>query len=568
MKIRVQQLNPTVGAVRENTAAILRAYEEAVSAGVQLLILPELVTSAYSPMDLLEREAFREALYAANREIVAATGGAETGLLFGSVTANTGETGRPCYNSALLASGGELLGEVHKALLPTYDVFDELRYFEPNREPFEPLVFRGRSLGVTVCEDIWHNENEIQYHVYEDSPADELAGRGAECIINISASPYTRGKPASRLRMLRSHVDRLKLPLFYANQVGANAELIHDGDSMALDAGGRVAARVPLFEEGWVDLRWEEDGSLEALGGGPKTGSAAAPEPAEAPGSVFRALVLGLRDYLRKTGVSDSAVLGLSGGIDSALVACIAAEALGPDRVTALTMPSAVSSEGSVSDSEALADNLGIALHEVPVAGLYENFADSLEPLIGRPGGHTAENLQPRIRQVLLMAWSNDSGALLLNTGNKSELATGFCTLYGDMAGALGPIADLYKTEVYEMARWLNERHYGREVIPRAILEKAPSAELAPGQTDADRLPPYGELDGILRRYLELQESPEDIAGAGFDPQTVRRTVRMVQHSEFKRYQAVPALKVSAKAFGSGRRWPLAQGWHRNEGPR
>ncbi|MDZ7772115.1 MAG: NAD+ synthase [Balneolaceae bacterium] len=531
---------------------------EAASAGVELLILPELVTAAYSPMDLLERPAFREALYAANRELVAATSGAETGLLFGTVTANTSGTGRPCYNSALLASGGELLGEVHKALLPTYDVFDELRYFESNRGPFEPLAFRGRALGVTVCEDLWQNENEIQYHTYDTSPAAELAERGAQCIINISASPYTRGKPASRLKMLRRHVERLELPLFYANQVGANTELIHDGDSMALDARGRVAARVPLFEEGWVDLRWEEDGSLQALDANPE--SSAAAEPPEAPESVFRALVLGVRDYFGKTGVSDSAVLGLSGGIDSALVACIAAEALGPGRVTALTMPSAVSSEGSVTDSEAQARNLGIQLHEVPVDGLYERYAAALEPVIGRPGGHTAENLQPRIRQTLLMAFSNDTGALLLNTGNKSELATGYCTLYGDMAGALGVIADLYKMEVYEMARWLNREHYGREVIPRAVLEKAPSAELAPGQTDQDRLPPYKELDGILRRYLELQEGPEEIAGAGYDPQTVRRIVRMVQQNEFKRFQAVPGLKVSVKAFGSGRRWPLAQG--------
>lgn len=564
MKIRLQQLNPTVGAIRENSTAVIGALREAEGEGVELLILPELAVAGYPPMDLLERPAFREEIYRANRRIIEATAG--TGLLFGSVTRNDGGTGRPCFNAALLASGGRLRGEARKTLLPTYDVFDDLRYFEPGTGG-SCLEWKGRKLGVTICEDIWYNENDIQYHVYETNPAEELAGRGAEAIVNISASPYTRGKPAARLEMLRGHAKRLKLPLFYANQVGANTEIIFDGDSMALDAGGAVAGRVPLFEEGFTDVRWEPGGGLKAAASSPRPADdTGTPDraPEGPPGEVFRALRLGLGDYLRKTGAADRVVLGLSGGIDSALGACIAAEAVGADRVTALTMPSEYSSEDSVADSEYLADRLGVTLHELPISALHDAAWETLEPLLGaREEGVTDENLQPRIRQLLLMAFSNRHGHLLLNTGNKSELATGYCTLYGDMAGGLALISDLYKTEVYEMARWLNESYYGEEVIPGSTLRKPPSAELRPGQADSDLLPDYGVLDPVLRRYIERRESPEEIVEAGYDRETVRKILRMVQRSEFKRQQAVPGLKVTVKAFGGGRRWPVAEGWTR-----
>lgn len=562
MKIRLQQLNTTVGAIRENSSAVIGALKEAEGEGVELLILPELVVTGYPPMDLLERSAFREEIYRANRRIIEATAG--TGLLFGSVTRNDSGRGRPCFNAALLASGGSLKGEARKTLLPTYDVFDDLRYFEPNTG-YSCLEWKGRKLGVTICEDIWYNENDIQYHVYETNPAEELAGRGAEAIVNISASPYTRGKPAARLEMLRRHVEQLKLPLFYANQVGANTEIIFDGDSMALDANGAVAGRVPVFEAGFTDVRWEPGGGLGAVASSPQPADDTPDRAPEGPpGDVFRALRLGLRDYLRKTGAADRVVLGLSGGIDSALGACIAAEAVGADRVTALTMPSEYSSEGSVADSEYLAARLGVTLHQLPISPLHDAAWETLEPLLGaREGGLTDENLQPRIRQLLLMAFSNRHGHLLLNTGNKSELATGYCTLYGDMAGGLALISDLYKTEVYEMARWLNESYYGEEVIPGSTLRKPPSAELRPDQADSDLLPDYGVLDPVLRRYIERQESPEDIVEAGYERETVRKILRMVRQSEFKRRQAVPGLKVTVKAFGSGRRWPIAEGWSR-----
>ncbi len=560
MNIRLQQLNPTVGAIRENTDAILEALERAGSEEVDLLILPELAVAGYPPMDLLERPAFREAIYRANREIVAST--RETGLLFGTVTRNEGAAGRPCYNAALLASGGSVRGEARKTLLPTYDVFDDLRYFEPNRQ-FRCLEWRGHKLGVTVCEDIWYNRNEIQYHTYETHPAKELAERGAEVIVNISASPFTRGKPAERLRMFRDHVEELGLPLLYANQVGGNTELLFDGDSMALDAEGRVIGRVPVFEEGHTDVRWEPgEGRWSPGEATPEPEGSPDRAPAGPPEDLFHALCMGLRDYLRKTGAAEEVVLGLSGGIDSALGACIAAEAIGAERVTALTMPSDYSSEGSVTDSEKLSASLGITLHRIPIARIHRAAWESLEPVLGRrEEGLVDENLQPRIRQLLLMAYSNRHGPMPLNTGNKSELATGYCTIYGDMAGGVALISDLYKGEVYEMARWLNREYYGEEVIPENILQKPPSAELRPGQEDSDRLPPYDLLDSILERYLERGESPEAIIEEGYDADTVRETVRMVQRSEFKRHQAAPGLKVRAKAFGSGRRWPIAHSW-------
>ena len=557
MNVRIQQLNPVIGDIQGNTAAILNALREAEQQGMEMLILPELAVTGYPPMDLLERRDFLETVYKANENIIGNTG--DTAVVFGSVTDNTSGIGRKCFNSAIVASNGEKIAEVHKTLLPTYDVFDDLRYFEPN-EGFETISFKGIELGITICEDIWYNENDIQYHTYEVNPAAELARAGADVIINISASPFTKTKPRSRRRMLQDHAGELGLPVFYANQVGANTELIFDGDTMAISRDREVIARAPLFEESFIDIDWDTDtGRLQA----PK--QMLSEEPIEEEG-IFRALVMGVRDYFRKTKLTDKAVLGLSGGIDSALVACIASEALGPENVMGVTMPSRFSSEGSVTDSERLAENLGIEFREISIHELFDQYLDVLEPLFeGTDFGVAEENLQSRIRGDLLMAISNKFGHMLLNSGNKSELATGYCTLYGDMAGAIGVIADVYKTEVYDIARWLNDSYYGREMIPVSILEKAPSAELRPDQRDSDTLPDYETLDAILMLYIEKQWSADEIREEGFEGETVEKVIRLTDRNEYKRFQAVPVLKVSTKAFGTGRRRPIVEGWTKNQ---
>ena len=554
MIIRLEQVNPTIGDISGNIALIEEAMAHAEADNVDLLVLPELVVCGYPPMDLIERQAFLDAVFQANDRIV--THSTDTAVLFGTATPNHG-VGRKCFNSAILAQNGEKVTEVHKTLLPTYDVYDELRYFEPN-STFECIEFKGTTIGITVCEDIWHNF-ELSYLTYDVNPAKELVEKGAKAIFNLSASPYTRNKPQSRQRMLQQHAERLEVPIFYANQVGGNTELVSDGDSMAIKSNTKVVGRARLFEESSIDLNWQpEADTLENIGS----------PPANIPKKIaqmFSALKLGLQDYLNKTGIAEDVVLGLSGGIDSALVAAIATEALGAENVVGITMPSEFSSEGSVTHSQKLAQNLGIELHEIAVKDLYNQFNTTLKPLFKDAAfGVAEENLQPRIRGTLLMAYSNKFGNMLLNTGNKSELATGYCTLYGDMAGGLGVIADLYKLEVFEMARWLNEEYYGEEIIPSAIINKPPSAELRPDQKDADSLPKYDILDPILEAYIEKQHSVAEIAEQGFDIDIVREIVALVDRNEYKRFQAVPALKVSDKAFGTGRRWPLVQRWTNN----
>lgn len=556
MIIRIQQLNPTIGDIKNNSAAILKAMNKAEEDAVDLLILPELVVCGYPPMDLLERPSFLHRIYQVNSQIIDQSG--NTAVLFGSVTANSSAFGRKCFNSALLVQNGKKVGQTHKTLLPTYDVFDDYRYFEPNKE-FSCIEFQGRKLGVTVCEDIWYNENDIQYHTYETNPAQKLVEQGAEVIINISASPFTKTKPKSRQRMLQNHASVLGLPILYSNQVGANTEVIFDGDSMAINDSADVIARTSLFEEDFIDLTWN-DKSLK-----PRDDQQEVRQLSSEIEQMFHALRLGIKDYLAKTGISDKVLIGLSGGIDSTLVACIAAEALGSDKVVGITMPSEFSSEGSVKDSEKLAQNLGITLHKLPIKEIYDAYNGVLVPLFDKTSfGVAEENIQTRARGVLLMAFSNKFGPMLLNTGNKSELATGYCTLYGDMAGGLGVISDLYKTEVYKMANWLNEKYYGKETIPANILTKPPSAELRPDQKDSDTLPEYETLDAILEYYIEAQYSPTEIVEKGFDADLVREVIKMVDVSEYKRFQAAPGLKVSTKAFGSGRRWPLVQRWTGN----
>ena len=555
MRIRLQQLNPTIGDLSGNQELILSAINQAEKDGIELLLLPELVTCGYPPMDLLERKVFRELVYKMNREIIESTG--EATVVFGSVTDNMTGKGRPCFNSAIVAQHGEEVKRIHKALLPTYDVFDDLRYFEPGNE-FEPVIIKGFPFGITVCEDIWFNDNDIQYHIYDVNPAEELAKKGAKAIINISASPFNKNKPVTRKDMLQNHAEQLGIPLFYVNQVGAQTELLFDGDSLAFDRSGAMSARSKRFEPDFMDVIYsEEHETIETI-----TDVEANLETPSKEQVMFEGLVMGVRDYLRKSKAADKVILGLSGGIDSALVCTIAKEALGAENVKAVTMPSEFSSEGSVSDSQKLAQNLGVELLEIPIKNIYEEYLNALSPLFeGTEFNVAEENLQSRSRGDLLMAIANKFGYMLLNTGNKSEMAVGYCTLYGDMAGGLSVISDVYKTEVYDISRWLNENYYGKEVIPQTILDKAPSAELRPDQKDSDSLPDYGTLDTILTYYLEEQRSREEIISSGIDEQIVDKTLRLVDLNEHKRFQAPPGLKVSAKAFGTGRRWPIVQQW-------
>lgn len=555
LKIRIKQINTIVGDLHGNTQMVLSALSTANEDHVDLLVLQELVTCGYPPADLLERDSFRDRIYASNEQIVKATRGLQTAVLFGTVTANEG-SGRRMFNAAILAANGEILSTTYKTLLPTYDIFDELRYFEPNNAGFEVVPFRGLKLGITICEDIWNVDNEIVYHNYDKDPAAELKALGADVIVNVSASPYTKRKADVRLRMLRNHALENDLPILYVNQVGANTEVIFDGDSMVMNRDGVVVADTPMFEDSQSDVIW--DNSM-------RTFVSLQPNVGREPSinaRQFQALKMGIQDYFRKSGLPGKVVFGLSGGIDSALVAVLATEALGPQNVTAYTLPSMYSSEGSVEDSKKLAKNLGITLHELPVTPAFETLMDTLDPVFkGSEFGLAEENLQSRIRGTLLMAISNKFGSVLLNTGNKSELAVGYCTLYGDMNGGLSVISDLYKTEVYTLCEWLNETFYGREVIPNDILTKAPSAELRPDQKDSDSLPEYPILDQILKHYVEEQLSSEEIIERGFDREVVLKVIRLTDGAEFKRRQSPPGLRLSAKAFGIGRRLPIVQRW-------
>jgi NAD+ synthetase len=553
--IRLEQLNPIIGDLMGNKQLIINAIKKAEKAKIDILILSELVVCGYPPMDLIERDIFRELCYQVNEEIIQST--RSTTVIFGSITENKSGVGRTCFNSAIVAKNQQEIARVHKALLPTYDVFDDLRYFEAVSH-FEPIVLNNIPFGITICEDIWFNDNEIQYHTYKDNPAEILEKKGARAIINISASPYSKNKPVSRVGMLQKHARELQLPLFYVNQVGANTELIFDGDSLALAPDGYIVTRSQRFKSTHVDVEYNsKTQKLEA--GSYADCERLAPNKIK---TMFRALVLGVKDYLKKSKLGNNVILGLSGGIDSALVCTIAKEAVGADNVLAVTMPSQYSSKGSVIDSKILAKNLGIKLIEIPIKPIYDAYLNQLVPLFdGTVENVAEENLQSRSRGDILMAISNKFGHMLLNTGNKSETAVGYCTLYGDMAGGLGVISDLYKTEVYDMCLWLNEEYYQKEIIPNSIITKEPSAELRPDQKDSDSLPDYGTLDTILQYYLEDQSSIEEIVARGFDENLVHKILRLVDINEHKRFQSAPGLKVSAKAFGSGRRWPIVQRW-------
>jgi NAD+ synthase (glutamine-hydrolysing) len=549
VKVYIAQLNPTVGALSANAEKIRDAYAAGVRAGADVVLVPELAVTGYPPRDLLDRPYFIHAASEVKHALAEMTG--ETTLVFGCPVPNKEWCGKPLHNAAVIARGGRIVLEQHKTLLPTYDVFDELRYFEPGRG-VRCIEIAGVRVGVSICEDFWFDDEAFGTKLYCRNPVDELARQGAQVFLNISASPFNAGKRRARWEIFSRIAKRYDAPLVYANQVGGNDELLFDGSSIVFDKTGQTIYCAPAFEE---------HGSLVQLQGSPCEMVLSMGEEEE----IARALILGARDYIRKCGFTD-VVLGLSGGIDSALTAAIAVEALGAEHVTGIAMPSQFSSQGSVGDARTLAKNLGIAFHIVPIADIYEPYERELDALFNEKKFDTAnENVQARIRGNILMAWSNRTGALVLTTGNKSELAVGYCTLYGDMAGGLGLLGDVYKTMVYRVSRWFNRNG---EIIPESTLTKAPSAELRPNQTDQDSLPPYDVLDAVLKLYIEEWKELDEIVAEGFDRELVQRVLRLVDTNEFKRQQAAPTIRVSEKAFGSGRDMPIAQRWRREPAKR
>jgi NAD+ synthetase len=544
MRIGLLQLNATVGAFDKNRARLVEAYREAVAKGAELVLAPELFLCGYPPRDLLLRDDFisrgLECLDGLTKSVGAAP------LIAGYVDRNPTRPGRALRNAAAVIQNGKIIHRVAKSLLPTYDVFDEDRYFEP-AEKVASLEINGHKIAVTICEDIWNDADFWPEQRYRCDPVRDLIDAGAKLIVNISASPWERGKEATRLAMLQRVARDERVPLAQVNMVGANDELIFDGHSVALNARGEVLALGASFAE-----------EVLVVDMAPASPARAITPPANQEKQLFRALVLGVRDYVGKCGFK-SVVLGLSGGIDSALVAVIAAEALGPDKVWGVSLPSRYSSAGSLDDAARLAKKLGIRHDVLPIAEPVAGVEKTLEGVFeGRTPDATEENIQSRLRGLLLMALSNKFGPLVLTTGNKSELAVGYCTLYGDMCGALAVIADVLKTEIYALAQWINR---DGEIIPRNTIEKPPSAELRPNQTDQDSLPPYDVLDRILRHYVVDHADPGMLVSEGVPPETVRDALNKIIFSEYKRRQAAPGLKVSPRAFGMGRRVPIAQGF-------
>jgi NAD+ synthetase len=543
MIIGLLQLNSTIGDFSANRKKLLAGYDQACARGAEFVLAPELFLCGYPPRDLLQRTDFIEANLAALAETARGVGAVP--LCVGYVDRNPDKPGRGLRNSAAVLQNGTVVWRTHKSLLPTYDVFDEDRYFEPAQSA-APYPFKGRQLGITVCEDIWNDEDFWPDRRYRRDPVRELAAQGAEIILNLSASPWHEGKERTRLEMLQRVARDEKIPLAQVNLAGANDELIFDGHSLALNGRGEVLALGKGFAEDVLVVDFSP--SINAR----------RPAPSFPPREqqIFSALSLGIRDYVRKCGFQ-SVLLGLSGGIDSALVAVLAADALGAENVWGVALPARHSSRGSLTDAEALAKNLGIRYQVLPIEPAFEAVEGQLETVFaGTRPNEAEENIQSRLRGVMLMALSNKFGGLVLTTGNKSEMAVGYCTLYGDMSGALAPIADVLKTDVYAIARWVNR---DREIIPADTLTKPPSAELRPGQTDQDSLPPYEVLDAILQAYIVDHRSKEEIIRSGFDAAMVNDVINKVTFSEYKRRQAAPGLKVSPRAFGMGRRIPVAQ---------
>jgi NAD+ synthase (glutamine-hydrolysing) len=543
MKIALLQVNPTVGDVAGNARLILDALRTASQAGADLAATPELSLVGYLPRDLLLNPGFVRRSWEA-LEALARDAKDLAPVLVGLPEPNPSDEGRPLFNTAVLLRDGRVEQRFRKALLPTYDVFDEDRYFEPYHGA-QLLDVAGTRIGISICEDIWNDRDFWKRRRYHHDPIDELASSGASLVLNMSASPFTAGKHRRREEMLGSMALKHRLPIAYVNQYGGNDDLVFDGRSSVFGADGAAIARGRSFD---ADVVVCDVGSGRPIG---------AATDLDIESEIWRALALGTRDYCRKCGFS-SVVLGLSGGIDSALTAAIAADALGADKVLGVLMPSPYSSQGSIDDARELAANLGIETMTLPIEPLMRTFDGTLGAALGADlPGVAAENIQARIRGNLLMALSNTRGALLLTTGNKSELSVGYCTLYGDMSGGLAVIADVPKTMVYRVSQWRNDSA-GRPVIPAATITKPPSAELRPNQTDQDSLPPYDILDDILQRHVERHQTAEEIVGAGFDPATVARVLRLVRLAEFKRKQAAPGIKVTDRAFGTGWRMPIA----------
>jgi len=558
MKIGLAQLNTTVGDLEGNRRRILEAYRALVAQGAELVITPELVVTGYPPRDLLLRKRFVEDAEASLAAVAAEIG--DVPALIGCVVANHTGVGRDCFNAAAFCHRGKVIATAHKCLLPTYDVFDEDRYFEPASAP-TVVEFAGHRLGLTICEDIWTHPSVATRRLYRgENPVAQLAAQRCDLMLNLSASPWHNGKGDIRAHLVAESAKTLGCPVVYCNAIGGNDELIFDGRSLVADAAGQLLAGLPAFREANAIVEVPVGYPAPAVAASQLTPTFAQEEMKD----IFEALVLGLRDYAQKTGFK-RALIALSGGIDSAVVAVLAAAAFGPENVTGVSLPSAISSQHSRDDARDLAANLRIPFHTIAIAETVASAETALAPLFaGRPRDVAEENIQARTRGVLMMALSNKFNALLLTTGNKSEVAVGYCTLYGDMCGGLAVISDVFKMQVYALARWINGE-YSRSlgvhggVIPVSTIEKPPSAELRPDQKDQDSLPPYDVLDRLLEGYVEEGLSRRDLVARGFEPAMVQDICRKVDLNEYKRKQAAPGLKITPLAFGVGRRIPIVQ---------
>ncbi|MFT3780637.1 MAG: NAD+ synthase [Nibricoccus sp.] len=563
MRIGLAQLNSIVGDLAGNRRKILEAYRQLVAAGAELVIFPELIVCGYPPRDLLFKRRFVSDNEESLTEIAVEIG--EVPAVIGFVETNPSAEGRRFFNAAAFCRRGEISVIGRKCLLPTYDVFDEDRYFEAAREPVV-VHFAGKKIGLTICEDIWNNPSVDTGRLYRVNPVASLAEKGVDLVLNLSASPWYDGKGDVREQLVCESAQKLRCPLVYCNAIGGNDELIFDGRSLVSDASGQIVARLAAFEE---ELRVVDvaligrDGppGRPSVVPGDNVGASGRPGGASLPAAdpsadIYAALVLGLRDYAFKSGFK-RALIALSGGIDSAVVAVLAAEAFGKENVIGVSLPSAISSQHSKDDARILAQTLGIRFETIAIAEVVSAAEAALGPIFaGRPRDVAEENIQARVRGVVMMALSNKFGSLLLTTGNKSEVAVGYCTLYGDMCGGLAVISDVFKTQIYDLARWINRE---REIIPQNTIDKPPSAELRPGQVDQDSLPPYDMLDAILKGYVEEGLSRRDLVGRGFAEAVVNDVVRKVDLNEYKRKQAAPGLKITPLAFGVGRRIPIVQ---------